>query len=147
MSRKRALLASLLALALAGVAAGVLVARDSSASKGATGVLASGNFTPVSWTTRGRATIVRKADGSAVLQLRGFQTQQAPELSVVFEPVQGPTHREHLANLRRASGNQDYDVTSEVSSRLPAKVLVYCTKCGKVWGEATMRPTKLDSQS
>jgi hypothetical protein len=147
MSHRRLVVAGLLAVALAGVAAGVLVARGSAdTAKAPAGVLATGQFVPVSWQTRGQVTIARKADGSAVLRFRDFQTQNAPELWVVFEPAGGPTARDQLTHLRRAWGNQDYDVTAEVSSSLPEKVLVYCTKCGKVWGYATMRPTKLGSQ-
>jgi hypothetical protein len=82
MSRSRLILTAIVAVALAGLAAGLLVARGSSAAV-PSGPIASGQFESVSWTTRGTASIVGR-NGRAVLELRGFQTQKAPELWVVF---------------------------------------------------------------
>ena len=137
MSRMRLVLTATAVLALAGLAAGLLVARGSSAAV-RSGVIASGQFHSVSWTTRGRASIVGR-NGHAVLELRGFQTQKAPELWIVLEGKAGVTSRQQLTHLQRAWGNQDYALPASVAANPPARVLVYCTKCGKVWGYAPLR--------
>ncbi|MBA3716608.1 MAG: DM13 domain-containing protein [Actinobacteria bacterium] len=140
MPRTRLLLIALVALALAGLAAGLVVARGSGASgRVHAGVVASGPFQSISWTTRGRAAIVGKKDGTAVLRLTAFQTQQAPELWIVLEGRQGVTSRRQLTNLRSAWGNQEYAVPADVAVHPPARVLIYCAKCGKVWGYAQLR--------
>jgi hypothetical protein len=140
MLRTRLVLTVLAAVALAGLAAGLLVARGSSASvRVKTGLIASGQFQTVSWGTRGRASIVGR-DGQAVLELRGFQTQKAPELWIVFEGRGGVTSRTQLAHLDKAWGDQDYPVSAGVAAHPPARVLIFCTKCGKVWGYAQLRP-------
>jgi hypothetical protein len=136
MSRARLVLAAIVALALAGLAAGMLLARGSSAAV-RSGVIASGEFHSVSWTTRGRAAIVGR-DGHAVLELRNFQTQKAPELWIVLEGKQGVTSRRQLTHLNRAWGNQSYSVPEDVAVHPPARVLIYCSKCGKVWGYAPL---------
>jgi len=143
MSRSRLVLTALVVVALAGLAAGLLVSRGNSASV-PTGKIASGQFQSVSWATRGTASIVGR-NGRAVLQLRGFQTQKAPELWIVLEGKGGVTSRRQLTHLTRAWGNQDYAVSAEVAAHPPERVLIYCSKCGKVWGYAQMRPTRTSS--
>jgi hypothetical protein len=136
MSRSRLLLTGVVVIALAGLAAGLLVARGSSAAV-RSGLIASGQFHSLSWTTRGTAAIVGR-NGRAVLQLRGFQTQKAPELWIVLEGKQGVSSRRQLTPLQRAWGNQDYVIPADVAAHPPARVLIYCTKCGKVWGYAPL---------
>lgn len=144
MSRTRLVLTSVTVVALAGLAAGLLVGRGSASERVRSGLIASGSFDSVSWTTKGRASIVGK-DGKAVLQLRGFQTQNAPELWIVFEGKAGVTSRRQLTHLERAWGNQDYALPASVAAHPPARVLIYCAKCGKVWGYAQMTPSSSSS--
>jgi hypothetical protein len=139
-SRTRLGLIALVAVALAGLAAGLLVARGSGASNRVpAGLIADGQFQSISWTTRGRAAIVGKKDGTAVLRLTGFQTQKAPELWIVLEGRQGVSSRRQLTHLQSASGDQEYVVPAAVALHPPARVLIYCAKCGKVWGYAQLR--------
>jgi hypothetical protein len=138
-SNRRLLLTAVAVVALAGIAAGLVVARGSASPRVRSGLIASGQFHSLSWTTRGQALIVGK-DGHAVLELRnGFQTQKAPELWIVLEGKQGVLSRTNVAHLNRAWGNQDYALPVSVATTPPARVLIYCTKCGKVWGYAQMR--------
>jgi Electron transfer DM13 len=138
MSRTRLVLTAVTVVALAGLAAGMLVARGSGASERVpSGVIASGAFHSVSWTTRGQASIVGK-DGNAVLRFRGFQTQKAPELWIVLEGKEGVLSRRQLTGLKRAWGDQEYALPASVATHPPARVLIYCAKCGKVWGYAPM---------
>src|SRR5262245_32688803 len=130
MSRMRLVLTAVVVVALAGLAAGLLVGRGSSASERVrSGLIASGQFQSVGWATRGRATIVG-VNGKAVLRLRDFQTQKAPELWIVLEGKGGVTSRRQLTHLERAWGNQDYALPASVATHPPARVLIYCTKCG-----------------
>jgi hypothetical protein len=139
MTRTRLAVAALVAVAVAGLAAGIVVARGSSGPQHVRpGVIASGAFHSVSWTTRGRAEIAGAPDGSPLLRLRGFQTQKAPELWIVLEGEQGVSSRVQLTPLRRWYGNQDYVIPASVAQNPPARVLIYCTKCGKVWGYAPL---------
>jgi hypothetical protein len=140
MSRTRLLATSATLVALAALAGGLLVGRGSGASEGVpSGLIASGSFQSVSWTTRGRASIVGE-NGRAVLRLRDFQTQKAPELWIILQGKPGTGSRQ-LTNLERAWGNQDYALPASVAAHPPARVLIFCAKCGKVWGYATMTPS------
>jgi hypothetical protein len=73
-----------------------------------------------------------------VLRFRGFQTQRAPELWIVLEGKEGVRSRRQLTGLKRAWGDQDYALPASVATNPPARVLIYCAKCGKVWGYAPM---------
>jgi Electron transfer DM13 len=139
-SRRRIALTAALVLALAGLGAGLLVGRGSSAElvKGQPAVLASGQFTSGEWSTNGRALLVRRADGSLRLQLRNFQTQKAPELWVLLEPLNGSGVRRQLDGLQRAWGNQDYDLPAELAKNPLQRVIIFCAKCNKVWGSARL---------
>jgi hypothetical protein len=137
MSRRRLILTAFVVVALAGLAGGLLAARGSSAAV-RSGVIARGAFHSVSWSTRGTAAIVGK-NGHAVLELRNFQTQRAPELWIVLEGKGGVMTRRQLSHLNRSWGNQDYAVSADVAAHPPARVLIYCSKCGKVWGYAPLR--------
>jgi len=138
MSRTRLVLTAVTVVALASIAAGLLVARGSASERVRSGLIASGEFHSVSWGRRGRASIVGK-NGKAVLQLRGFQTQKAPELWIVLEGKEGVSSRRQLTHLNRAWGNQDYAVPAGMAAHPPARVLIYCAKCGKVWGYAQLQ--------
>ena len=139
-SRRRVLLTGVLLIAFAGLAAGLLVGRGSGAQlvKGQPAVLASGHFTSGEWSTKGRAVMVRRADGSLRLKLRNFQTQRAPELWVVLEPADGSGERRQLTGLQRAWGNQDYVLPAELANNPLQRVIIFCAKCNKVWGSARL---------
>lgn len=143
-SRTRLSISAVLVLALAGLAAGLLVARGSGAesAKGPVGVLASGEFTSGAWSTRGRALIVRGADGSLKLELRKFQTQKAPELWVLLEPLNGAGERRQLSGLHSPWGNQHYDLPSELARNPSQRVIIFCAKCNKEWGSARLEPAR-----
>jgi Electron transfer DM13 len=144
MSRQRVAIGVAAVLVGAAFAGGLLVGRGSSAEpavKGRPGVLARGEFTSVEWSTRGRASIVRKNDGTVVLELRGFQTQQAPELFVLLEPLAGGSRR-LVDELKSAWGNQNYVLSPKLASNLQQRVVIFCGKCNKVWGYARLAPVR-----
>lgn len=134
------MLALLAAGALTGVALGVAFARggaEDAAAKGPAGVLWRGQFKTVSWGTTGSATIARTSSGRLVLRLsHDFRTQRAPELFIHMGSTRMP--------LRRPSGAQAYTLSGHVDPR--ATVQVFCEKCNKAWGEATLHavPHRID---
>jgi hypothetical protein len=136
-ARRRSSLAVLGVAVLVALALGLAVGRHGTGSalaQGPAGVLAQGSFRTVSWGTTGKATIVRDASGRVTLRLsRDFRTQRAPELFV------------HLGSkrmlLQSASGSQAYVLSSASPATLRATVQIFCEKCNKAWGEATLRPT------
>jgi hypothetical protein len=144
-TRTRLLVAAIIVVASAGLAGGLLAARGSSAPAIPVGVIARGEFRPMSWSTNGTASIVGRSDGKAVLQLRNFQTQRAPELWIVFEYAKGVTSRKSVASLRQAWGNQNYVMPASVAAHPPTAVYIYCAKCGKGFGVAHMRRTSRGS--
>src|SRR5262249_57997976 len=80
-SRKpRLVLPILLVAVLGGLAAGIAVARGgSNVSHGRPGVVSSGAFRTITWSTTGTATVVRDASGHLKLRLgEGFTTQHRP---------------------------------------------------------------------
>jgi Electron transfer DM13 len=149
MTRRRLSLAAVVALALVGVLAGLVATRGSSARPAQPGLIAKGKFVTRGWETLGTASIVRRADGSATLQIRHFRTQAAPELVVLMQP-NGDSNwhdRRLIAPLKRAWGSQDYGLPAGVAANPRQTVTIFCTKCGKPWGYARLSLTMLGRQT
>lgn len=138
---RRVMLAAAVAVGTAAFVAGLLVARggDAASAAGPPGVVAAGSFTSGAWGTHGRAAIVRRADGSLKLTFTGFQTQRAPELWVLLEPENGAGDRRQLAPLQHPWGSQEYDLPSELARHPLQRVIIFCAKCNKVWGSASLQ--------
>lgn len=144
MSRRRLSVSALVVVSLAGLAAGLLLARGSGAEpavvKSKPAVLASGRFTSIEWPTSGKAMIVRKADGSLKLELRNLQTQEAPELYLFIAPTSGSGgERRKIADLRSVTGDQDYSLPADVARNPRQAVIIWCGACNKAWGSAHLR--------
>jgi hypothetical protein len=134
-------LTALVVVALAGLAAGLLLAQGSGAENGVVGrpgVLSSGSFHSIAWPTEGRAAIVRQADGRLVLRLTRFETHEAPEL-YIYTAKQGE-QRKVLAELRSPAGNQEYSMPADAARKLRVQVIIWCEACRRVWGEAKLSP-------
>jgi hypothetical protein len=135
--RRRLALVGVGALAVVAAAAALALTRGGTASalaQGRPGVLARGEFRTVSWGTTGSATVERTRTGKVVLRLsRDFTTQRAPELFV------------HMAGrrmvLQRPWGEQVYVLKGATPALLRTTVEVFCEKCNKAWGRATLKPT------
>src|SRR5262249_62109672 len=81
-SRKpRLVLPILLVAVLGGLAAGIAVARGgSNVSHGRPGVVSSGTFRTITWSTTGTATVIRDSSGHLKLRLgKDFATQLGPD--------------------------------------------------------------------
>jgi hypothetical protein len=145
MSRRRLSVTALVLISMAGLAAGLLLARGSGAepvAKGRAGVLASGRFSSIEWPTSGTARIVRTSGGSLKLQLKNLQTQEAPELFLFIAPTNGTGgERRKIADLRAVTGNQEYNLPANVARNLHQAVIIWCGACNKAWGSAHLRLT------
>src|SRR5215813_4336570 len=92
LSRRPRMLGSLLAVAvLGGLAAGIAVARGgSNVSHGPPGVVSSGTFRTITWSTTGTATVVRDASGHLKLRLgKDFTTRRGPDVWVYLAKYDG----------------------------------------------------------
>ena len=126
-----------LAVCAAGAGLGLALARGGTGgglAQSPQGVLAAGTFKTVSWGTTGRVTIEHARNGRIVLRFGpDFKTQRAPELFV------------HLAGrrmvLQRPWGEQVYVLKGATPALLRTTVEVFCEKCNKAWGRATLKPT------
>lgn len=139
--------AVLVAAAIGGLAAGIVLARGGTSGatvKGKPGVLARGSFRTISWGTAGTATVLRDTSGHLKLRFsHNFNTQRAPELFVYLVKYKGSRRTEwkQVASLQRAWGSQEYDLPSAATHDLGASVAIYCEKCNKIWGLAQLQPT------
>jgi hypothetical protein len=146
--RTRLALVVLVAAGLGGLAAGLVLTQSGGSehalAAGHPGVVAQGHFTSLEWPTKGRATIVRTADGHLVLEFgKGFSTQEAPELNLYLATWVGGKHGsmwKKLTALQRYSGTQRYDLPVSVSKNLHIAVMVFCETCRKPWGVARLAP-------
>jgi len=105
-------------------------------------VLSSGSFHSISWPTKGRVSIVRRASGDVVLRFSGsFQTKEAPEL-YVYTAHTGE-NRQLVADLRSPAGAQEYRLSSAAARDPRLQVIVWCGECNKAWGAAWLVPSRL----
>jgi hypothetical protein len=146
--RSRFLLAVLVAAAVGGAAAGIVLAREGPGSaKGAPGVVARGHFKTLTWGTTGSVSIVRDASGRLKLHLgKDFSTQRSPELYVYLARYAAGERKggKEVSLLRRAWGSQDYLLrgANASASSLHAVVEIICAKCGQTNGIAQLEPTR-----
>jgi hypothetical protein len=100
------------------------------AGKDGTVALAEGPIESEEHASRGRAAIVRKADGSRVLTLTGFETSAGPDLRVRIVPGDnsdgGMEGAVDLGGLKGNRGDQQYDVPDDVLARAELSVVIWC---------------------
>ena len=110
---------------------------------GAPGVVATGSFRSLAWPTVGTATVVRRADGRVVLELKNLRTHPAPELWLYLVPFGAPgggvAGGWKIDRLRRVSGAWTYGLPAEAARLAHATVVVWCALCRKPWGAAALR--------
>jgi hypothetical protein len=144
------LLATLVALAAAGIAGGIVLAagdRGSAAARPA-GVLASGKFHTVTWGTTGSAIVERDRAGGLVLRFdRAFGTRQAPDLYVYLDQRNPGRHQGDrgksllVGSLASSSGGQHYELPPSASRMTGYFVEIYCAECDKTNAVAKLTPT------
>jgi len=146
----RVVWAAVIAAALAGLAAGLLVGRAHSGNALAQGtprVVAKGTFRSITWNTAGTASLVREPSGDLRLRLsRDFTTKHAPELFVYLAVLRGQ-HRVYwkpLGALKSSRGAQQYTVSATPSTP-GLQVAIYCGECNQINGLAALQPVRATS--
>jgi hypothetical protein len=155
LSPRRRLLVSLLVVAvLGGLAAGIAVARGgSNAPKGKPGVISSGKFHTITWSTTGTATVYRDANGDLKLRLgKDFTTRKTPDTWVYLAKYRGTPWRGkrlewHLVGqVKRAWGTAVYDLPA-AAAKPGMSIAIFCGECGRLSGLATLEPARQTSSA
>jgi hypothetical protein len=147
---RRFALAVIVAAALAGLAAGLVVGHDhgSALAQGPPRVLAKGHFHAITWNTEGTASLVRQPSGDLRLRLSSdFATKDAPELFVYLVRLRGHQrlYWKEVGTLAHWQGAQQYAVPSSVASTPGLQVAIYCGKCNQISGLAQLQPVRTGS--
>jgi Electron transfer DM13 len=134
--KRRLAFALVIAAALGGLAAGLVVGRGHSANAQATpGVVAKGAFHSVTWNTTGTVSVVRQSNGQLRLRLSSdFTTKNAPELYVYLAKLRGQQklYWKQVAPLKSSRGAQVYPVSSDAASTPGLEVAIYCGECNQI---------------
>jgi len=151
-SRKpRLVLPILLVVVLGGLAAGIAVARGgSNVSHGRPGVVSSGTFRTITWSTTGTATVIRDSSGHLKLRLgKDFTTKRGPDVWVYLAKFEGSIWTGNhvvwdlLGQVKRGWGSATYDLPA-AAAKPGMAIAIYCGECGKLSGVAELhaaRPT------
>jgi hypothetical protein len=144
--KRRLCLALVIAAALGGLAAGLVVGHGQSADARAQGtprVVAKGTFHSVTWNTGGTAAVVREPNGDLRLRLSNdFTTKHAPELYVYLAKLRGQqkVYWKQVAPLRSTRGAQSYPVSPDAASTPGLEVAIYCGECNQINALAPLAP-------
>jgi len=111
-------------------------------------VLASGAFHGVAHDGRGRASVVRRPDGSQVLELTDFETSNGPDLHLYLVAAQDAKDSDGvrtagfvtLGALKGNVGNQAYAVPADVDLGRYRAVTVWCRRFGVNFTTAPLEP-------
>lgn len=143
-------MAILVVAVLAGLAAGIAVARGGSkqVSKGPAGVVSQGSFRTITWGTTGTAAVVRDTSGHLKLRLgKNFTTRRGPDVWVYLAKYEGSVWSgkrlewKLIGHLRRAWGKQVYDLPAE-AARPGMSIAIFCGECGRLSGIAQLEPLR-----
>jgi hypothetical protein len=112
--------------------------RVHEATGGSGVVIAAGAFHGVAHDGKGNASVVRRADGTRVLELTDFETSNGPDLHLYLVAARDATDDEGVAGagfvtlgaLKGNVGNQAYDVPAEVDLDRFRAVTVWCQRFG-----------------
>jgi hypothetical protein len=99
--------------------------------------LAAGTFASGAHETRGRATLLRRADGRLVLTLVGFRTAAGPDLRVrlVRAGARGVEGGRDIGALKGNKGDQQYAVPAAAPTD---RVVIWCRAFSVVFGSADL---------
>jgi hypothetical protein len=101
-------------------------------------LLAAGAFHGVAHDGRGKASVLRRPDGSRVLELTGFETSNGPDLHLYLVAARDATDSDAvtaagfvtLGALKGNVGNQAYEVPAGVDLERFRAVTVWCRRFG-----------------
>ena len=136
--KRRLGLALVIAAALGGLAAGLVVGRGHSANaahRAKPGVVARGTFHAVTWNTTGTVSVFRQANGDLRLRLSSdFTTKRAPELYLYLAKLNGQQklYWKQVAPLRSTRGAQAYPLSPDALATPGLQVAIYCGECNQI---------------
>jgi hypothetical protein len=102
--------------------------------------LARGMFTSGEHETSGKATVIRLAEGGAVLTLTEFETSPGPDLRV-YLATGGPNELGDVVDLGGLKGNkgdQQYELPASVDLKRHRTVVVWCRAFSVAFGSAKL---------
>ena len=100
--------------------------------------VAAGSFTSGAHETRGRATVLRRADGRLLLTLTDFETDAGPDLRVRLVPAgaKGVDGGTDIGALKGNKGDQQYAVPAGAPT---GRVVIWCRAFSVSFGAAHLR--------
>jgi hypothetical protein len=149
-SRKPRLALSILIVAILGaLAAGIAVARGgSNVSHGRPGVVSSGTFRTITWSTTGTASVIRDSSGHLKLRLgKDFTTKRGPDVWVYLAKYDGSIWKNQhdvwklVGQVKRGWGSATYDLPAD-AAKPGMSIAIYCGECGKLSGVAQLEPAR-----
>jgi electron transfer DM13 len=102
--------------------------------------LGSGGFESGEHATRGKATVIRLAEGGTVLTLTDFETSPGPDLRVYLASG-GPEDLGDVVDLgalKGNKGNQQYDVPASADLNRHRTVVIWCRAFSVAFGSARL---------
>lgn len=122
----------------------------SEATGGVGAVVASGSFHGVAHGARGRASVVRRADGARVLELTDFETSNGPDLQLYLVAARDAADSDAvraagfvtLGALKGNVGNQVYEIPAEVNLDRHRAVTVWCRRFGVNFATAPLEQAR-----
>jgi hypothetical protein len=147
--KPRLVLPILLVAVLGALAAGIAVARGgSNVSHGRPGVVSSGTFRTITWSTTGTATVVRDSSGHLELRLgKDFTTKRGPDVWVYLAKYDGSIWKnDHVVwklvgQVKRGWGSATYDLPAD-AAKPGMSIAIFCGECGKLSGVAQLEPAR-----
>src|SRR5215467_426736 len=133
-SRKpRPALSILVVAILGGLAAGIAVARGgSNVSHGPPGVVSSGTFRTITWSTTGTATVVRDSSGHLELRLgKDFTTRRGPDVWVYLAKYDGSIWKNNhvvwklVGQVKRGWGSATYALPAD-AAKPGMSIAIFC---------------------
>jgi hypothetical protein len=109
-------------------------------------VIATGAFHGVAHAGRGTGSVVRRADGSRVLELTDFETSNGPDLHLYLVAARDATDSDGvkaagfvtLGPLKGNVGNQAYEIPPDVDLDRYRAVTVWCRRFGVNFATASL---------
>jgi hypothetical protein len=100
--------------------------------------IATGSFTSGAHETKGKASLLRRADSRLVLTLVGFSTAPGPDLRVRLAPAgaAGVNGAKDLGALKGNKGDQQYAVPVDAPT---GRVVIWCRAFSVVFGTADLQ--------
>ena len=145
----RLVLPIVLVAVLGGLAAGIAVARGgSNVSHGPPGVVSSGAFRTITWSTTGTASVVRDSSGHLTLRLgKDFTTKRGPDVWVYLAKFEGSIWNANhvvwdlVGQVKHGWGGATYQLPA-AAAKPGMSIAIYCGECGKLSGVAMLHSVR-----